>query len=608
MLQSAAGWRSLFPAVQWLRGYQSAWLKSDLVAGITLAAYAIPVSMAYATLAGVPPHYGIYCYLLGGLAYALFGTSRQLAIGPTSAIALLVGATVAEVAGGDAARWAEIAALTALVVASLSALAWLLRLSALVNFISDTILLGFKAGAALTIAMTQLPKLFGVEGGGHGFFDRAWTLAGQLGTTNVAVLAVGLVALALLLLGEKFIPQRPVALFVVILAILVASFTSLTESGIATVGVLPAGLPDFHIPALRLRDVDGILPLSCACFLLAYIEGVSAARTLATKNRLEINPRQELLALGMANLAVALGQGIPVAGGLSQSAVNDKAGAKTPLSLVVASITLAVCLLFLTDLLGNLPTVVLAAIVLVAVRRMIDVPALLRLRRISRMEFRVSLVALLAVLLLGILKGVLFAAIVSLLLLIAGAARPHVAFLGRIPGTKRYSDLERHPDNEALPGTVIFRTESSLLYFNAEHVRDIVRARLETTPRLELVICDLSDSPVVDVAGANMLAGLHCDLARSKVAMRVVEAHAKVRDLLRAVGLEERTGYLGRHISVDQAVAEFESKEKDLAQADVSPATGAEKTLHAPGAAREPKPCGSSEAVAATRSTEGNSA
>ena len=519
----ASGWRVL-PAARWLGAYRAPWLKADLVAGMTLAAYAVPVSMAYASLAGLPPHHGIYCYLLAGPCYAVAGTSRQLAIGPTSAIALLVGATVAEMAGGDAARWSEIAALAALVVAALSVLAWLLRLSGLVSFISETILLGFKAGAALTIAMTQLPKLLGVKGGGHHFFERAWTLAGQLGETNLAVLCIGLAALALLVLGDKLLPKRPIALLVVALATGVMSLTSLAGSGVATVGALPAGLPDFHLPSLRLRDVDGILPLSAACFLLAYIEGVSAARTLAAEHDDVISPRQELLALGAANLAVAFGQGMPVAGGLSQSAVNDKAGAKTPLALLFASVTLAACLLFLTDLLGNLPTVVLAAIVLVAVRGLIDLRALRRLRQVSRFEFRISIVALVAVLLLGILKGVLFAAIASLLMLLAGAARPHVAFLGRIPGTRRYSDLERHPDNEAVPGVVIFRTESSLLYFNAEHVRQVVWDKLQATPELRLVVCDLSDAPVVDVAGANMLAGLHRDLTRREARLRVVEA------------------------------------------------------------------------------------
>jgi sulfate permease, SulP family len=518
--------------------------------------------MAYATLAGLPPHFGIYCYLLGGLGYAFIGTSRQLAIGPTSAIALLVGSTIAGMADGDSSRWAEIAALAALVVAGLSGLAWLLRLSGLVSFISGTILVGFKAGAALTIAMTQLPKLFGVKGGGDNFFDRAWTLLGQLGETNVAVLAFGLAALALLLLGEKLLPGRPIALLVVALACVVVSFSTLKESGVATVGAVPAGLPDFRLPSLRLRDVDGILPLSCACFLLSYIESISAARTLATKNNYEINPRQELLALSAANLAVAFGQGLPVAGGLSQSAVNDKAGARTPLALVFASLTLAAFLLFLTGVLSNLPTVVLGSIVLVAIGGLIDLRALSHLWQVSRLEFKISMVALVGVLLLGILKGVLLAAIASLLMLLAGAARPHIAFLGRIPGTRRYSDLDRHPDNEVLPGIVTFRAESSLLYFNADHVRQVVWARLETTSRPQLVVCDLSASPFVDVAGADMLAGLHRELAKREIQLRIVEAHAKVRDLLRAEGLEEQVGYLGRHMSVDQAINEWQGNSK----------------------------------------------
>jgi high affinity sulfate transporter 1 len=562
-LSSAPGWRARLPVVQWLSGYDVRSLRSDVVAGVTLAAYAVPVSMAYASLAGLPPHYGIYGYLFGGLCYAAVGTSRQLAIGPTSAIALLVGATIAGMAEGDASRWAGIASLTALVVGGISVLAWLLRLSRLVSFISETLLVGFKAGAALTIAMTQLPKLFGVPGGGDHFFERVWILAGQFSETNPVVLGMGLAALTLLLLGEKFLPNRPISLLVVALAIVVVSVTSLAESGVAIVGRLPAGLPELGLPSMRLRDVDGILPLSCACFLLAYIEGISAARTLAAKHAYEINPREELLALGAANLAVACGQGFPVAGGLSQSVVNDKAGARTPLALVFASATLAACLLFLTELLANLPTVVLAAIVLVAVRGLIDLRALWRLRQVSRLEFRVAMVALVGVLLLGILKGVLLAAIASLLMLLAAAARPHVAFLGRIPGTRRFSDLERHPENETLPGIVIFRVESSLLYFNAEHVHHVVWERIQADPQVRLVICDLSDAPVVDVTGARMLGALHRNLNKRAIVMRVVEAHAKVRDLLRADGLEERVGYLGRHLSVDQAIEEFHEADVD---------------------------------------------
>jgi high affinity sulfate transporter 1 len=553
------GWRAAFPPVQWLAAYRPQWVAQDAIAGVTLAAYGIPVSLAYASLAGLPPQYGIYCYLVGGLFYALFGSSRQLAIGPTSAISMLVGVTVAGMAQGDPGRWADIAALTALVMAAMCVLAWLLRLSSLVNFISETILLGFKAGAALTIALTQLPKLFGVQGGGEHFFERIVILGGQLSDTNLAVLAFGLAALALLLLGEKLLPGLPVALFVVVISIIVLSVTPLGDLGFKVVGALPQGLPDFHAPGLRVRDVDGVIPLAFACLLLAYVESVSAARTLAQANGYEIDPRQELLGLGAANLGAAFFQTYPVAGGLSQSSVNDKAGAKTPLALVWASVTIGLCLMYLTGLLSNLPNVVLAVIVLVAVKGLIDIGELRHVWRVSRFEFGVTMVAFAGVLLLGILNGVVVAVVVSILLLIRRAAHPHVAFLGRIPGTRIYSDIERHPDNEAVPGALVFRVEASLLYFNVEHVRAGVWQKIRsTTGTLKLVVCDLSTSPIVDLAGARMLATLYATLAAMGIRLRLVAAHAAVRDILRAEGLEERVGHVGRRGSVADVIDELQ--------------------------------------------------
>jgi sulfate permease, SulP family len=553
------GWRAAFPPAQWLPAYRPQWLVHDAIAGVTLAAYGIPVSLAYASLAGLPPQYGIYGYLAGGLFYAAVGTSRQLAIGPTSAISMLVGVTVAGMASGDPRRWADIAALTALVMAVMCVLAWLLRLSSLVNFISETILLGFKAGAALTIAMTQLPKLFGVKGGGEGFFERIAILAGQLPDTNFAVLAFGLAALGVLLLGEKYLPGRPVALFVVIVAIIVLSVTSLGELGFKVVGALPRGLPDFHLPGLRIRDVDGVVPLAFACLLLAYVESVSAARALAQANRYEIDPRQELLGLGAANLAAGIFQAYPVAGGLSQSSVNDKAGARTPLALVFASGTIGICLMFLTGMLANLPNVVLAAIVLVAVKGLINVGELRRVWRVSRFEFTVSMVAFAAVLLLGILKGVMVAVVVSLLLLIRRAAHPNVAFLGRVPGTRSYSDMERHPDNQAIPGALVVRVEAALLYFNVEYVREAVRERIRSFPGpLRLMVWDLSSSPQVDLAGARMLASLQETLQQAGVPLRLVGARAPVREILRAEGLEERVGHVDRRTSVADVIDEYQ--------------------------------------------------
>jgi SulP family sulfate permease len=548
----APAWLRYVPIAQWLPRYRALWLGHDVVAGITLAAYAIPVSLAYAGLAGLPLQVGIYGYLLGGLAYAIFGASRQLAIGPTSAISLMLAATVAEMAAGDSQRYGEIASLTAFTVAGLCLIAWALRLSALVRLISNSILVGFKAGAGLAIAITQVPNLLGVTGGGHNFFERAALLLTQLADTQGVVLAISVAAILLLLLGDRLLPGKPVALGVVVLSILAAHLLALPSLGVPTTGTIPAGLPSLAAPALRLRDVEGIVPLAGGCLLLAYIESIAAARAFAAKHGYTLDPRQEFLGLGAANLAAAAGHGYPVAGGLSQSAVNDKAGARTPLALIIASITLAFCLVFLTELLQSLPRAVLAAVVLTAVMGLLDFPTLVRMRQISQLDFYAAMIALAAVLLLGILQGILLAALVSILMLLISASRPHVAFLGRVPGTRLTSDLARHPENEALPGVIAFRPEASLLYINSDTVLESVleRLRLLGPAETRLVVCDLSASPFIDLAGSRMLHELHAELERHGIALRIVGAHGAVRDLLRADGIGEKVGGLGRGVTL----------------------------------------------------------
>jgi sulfate permease, SulP family len=549
-------WLWWFPPARWLAEYRAAWLPGDIVAGITLAAYAIPVSLAYASLAGLPAQVGIYGYLLGGLGYALFGSSRQLAVGPTSAISLMIAATVGAMAEGDALRYAQIASLTAFTVAALSLIAWLLRLSALVKLISNSILVGFKAGAGLTIAMTQLPSLLGVRGGGHNFFERAFLLAGQLGQLQYLVLLIGLVALGLIVFGERWLPGKPVALGVVALSIVAATLLGLPALGVPITGDIPAGLPTLSGPALRLNDEEGIVPLAAGCLLLAYIEGVSAARTFAEKHGYPLDPRQELLGIAAANLAAALAQGYPVAGGLSQSAVNDKAGARTPLALVFASATLALCLLFLTGLLENLPKAVLAAVVLTAIYGLLDFPALFRMWRVSRLDFFAAAIALVGVLLLGILQGILLAALASILLLLARMSSPHIAFLGRVPGTDSYSDMDRHPENEPLSGVLVFRPEASLIYVNADAILQAVLDRLndpKTSP-IRMVVCDLSAAPYLDLAGCRMLHELHAELAARGASLRIVGAHGASRDLLRADGVEEKVGGLDRTATVESVL------------------------------------------------------
>ena len=534
-------WLRFFPPSGWFAAYRREWLPSDAIAGVTLAAYAIPVSLAYAALAGLPPQVGIYGYMLGGVGYALLGSSRQLAVGPTSAISLMIAGSVGTLAGGDAVRYAQIASLAACAVAFLCFIAWLFKLSVLVRLVSDSILVGFKAGAGLTIIMSQLPSLLGVAGGGHNFFDRTIRLAAQLGDVNLLILAVGAVALLLMLLGERLLPGKPVGITIVAFSILVATLLGLPSLGVPVTGKIPEGLPALGLPVFGLLEFDDLFPLAAGCVLLAYIEGVSAARSFAAKHGYGLDVRQEFLGLGAANLAAAFGHGYPVAGGLSQSAVNDSAGARTPLALVICSVALALCLLFFTGLLNNLPKAVLAAIVFAAVYRLVDVAALIRMWRVSRIDFFAAAIALVSVLLLGILQGVLLASIASIFLLLVRASQPNVAFLGRLPGTGRYSDSARHEGVEPLVGIIAFRPEASLLYINAETIIETVLNVLKKSADVRLVACDLSASPYIDLAGAGMLRELHDELASRHVAFCIVGAHGQLRDLLRAEGLAEKT-------------------------------------------------------------------
>ena len=556
----------LVPIIGWLPRYQTVWLWPDLIAGVTLAAYAVPVAMAYATLAGLSPQAGLYSYIFSGIAYALFASSRHLSIGPTASISVMVASVIGTMAAGDPATYAAIAATTAVMVAAFFLVAWVMRLSTFVNFISESILLGFKAGAALSIASMQFPKLFGVPGGGDIFFERLLLTAQQLGSAHGIVIALGVGSLVLLVCGERLFPGRPVALAIVVIATALASLFKLNEQGVQVVGFIPSGIPAIELPSFQMQHIEGLIELAFACFLLSYVESIAAARTFASKYHYTVDPRQELLGLGAANLVAALGHGYPVAGGLSQSAVNEKAGAQTPLSLIFASVSLVMVLFFMTGMLRNLPESVLAAIVLVAVSGFVKIADFKRLWQISRFEFNVALVAFVGVLLLGILRGVAVSAIASILFLLRMMAKPHVAVLGRIPGSTRFSDAGRHTHNERFPGLFLFRIEAPLLYFNVDTINSTVLEAIhrESTP-VKLAVCDLSTSPYIDAAGAKMLQQLVEELEREGIQFKVAEAHAEAREILRATGISESLGGVSRHTALADIVEDFERDTKRAA-------------------------------------------
>ena len=542
----------LLPAVGWLRTYQGGWLKGDVVAGVTLAAYLIPAGIGDASLAGLPPEAGLYACLFSGLVFWLFTSSRQTTITVTSAISLLVGSTLGPIAGGDPARYAAMASATAVMVAALALIAGLFRAGAIVNFISESVLIGFKCGVALYLASSQLPKLCGIKGGHGDFWEKSGHFIRHAGESNQTSVIMGIIALAVLFAGKRFLPRIPGALVVVLAGLLLGANLDLAARGVKMLGEVPQGLPQFGFGGLDRADLNELLPLAMACFLLGAVETAAIGRMFARKHSYRLDSNQEFLALAGANLAAGLGHGFPTSGGMSQSLVNESSGARTPLSGFIASLLILIVILFLSGTLRFLPQPVLAAIVLVAVAGLFNLSALTRMWRFSRGEFAVAIAALLGVLGSGLLMGVLIGAVLSILLLLRRAMHPPTTELGRVPGTDYFADRIRHKNNEAVPGVFIFRSDGGLLYFNVEHVHDRFFELLENrNDDIKLAIYFVGTVPIVDMAGVEFLTELRETLHARGIELRLAEARSGVREALRRGGFEHHYG----PIEADQTVA-----------------------------------------------------
>jgi high affinity sulfate transporter 1 len=546
------------PAAGWLASYRLRWLRIDLVAGVTVAAYLLPAALGDASLANLPPQAGLYACMFGGLVFWLFCSSRHTTITVTSAISLLIGSSLGAISGGDPSRFAALAAGTAILVGLIAIVAWLFKAGSIINFISESVMIGFKCGVALYLASTQLPKLFGIHGAHGTFWQNRGNFLGHLNETNLAALTVGGTALVVLVLGKIFLKNLPIALLVVVAGIVASRVLGLDTRGVKLIGDVPQGLPAIGLPAIRWEDLQSLLPLAIACFLLAAVETAAIGRTFAAKHGRRLDPNQEFLALGASNLVAGFGQGFPVSGGMSQSLVNEGGGARTPLSGAFAAGSILVVVLFFSHSLSALPQPVLAAIVLVAVVGLISVSALKHLWRSDRREFAIAMVAMAGVLTQGLLRGVMIGAIISLVLLIRRAAMPPVDVLGRIPGTNRFSDCERHQKNETVPGVLILRPGASLIYFNMEHVRERIMERVRAEKGIELLVLDLSEVSFMDVHAAEMLAGLARKLESKGIRVDAVEAHAEVRERLRTEGLEEQLGGIDRLQNIADAVDGFQ--------------------------------------------------
>ena len=548
----------ILPVRPWFSQYQAAWLRPDLVAGLTLAAYLLPAGIGVASLAGLPPEAGLYACLFSGLVFWLLCSSKHTVVTVTSALSLLIGASVGELSAGDPSRHAALAACVTIMVASIAFAAWLVRAGTAVSFFSETVLVGFKAGLALYLASTQLPKLFGFKGTHGDFWERSAYFISHLGDTHQTSVIVGVVAFTALIAGKIWLKHRPVAFLVVIAGIVAARILDLGSQGVTLLGEVHQGLPSLGLPDVTRHDLNALLPMALAGFVLGAVETSAIGRMFGQKHGNRFDANQELLALSASNLLAGLGRGFPVSGGMSQSLVNESAGARTPLSGLVAALFTLFVALFATGLLRNLPQPVLAAIVLAAVMSLVNVRAFRHIWHFSRAEFCVAIAALLGVLGSGPVNGVLLGAAISIVLLLRQAARPRVTELTRVPGTTYFADRSRQPDNESITGVLVVRCESALLYFNVEYVRERVFEILSRREdAIRLVVLFLGAVPKIDLAGAELIADLHRSLCARGLEFRVADAHGEVRDALRRIGFEREHGILEPGQTVDLVVSRW---------------------------------------------------
>ncbi|MGO9854873.1 MAG: SulP family inorganic anion transporter [Acidimicrobiales bacterium] len=557
----------LFPS---LHHYRRAWVAGDTVAGLTVWAVLVPEALAYATIAGVSPQVGLYAAPGALLAYAAFASSRHLVVGPMSATAALSAAAVGAVVVGSHASVAELTAALAIVTGVVALLFGVLRLGFVANFISEPVLKGFIIGLALTIMVGQVPKLFGVSKGSGDFFEQLGHLLSHLGQTQGWTLAVGAASLALLVGLRMVWPRVPGELVVVVLSIAVAKGADLGAHGVALVGHVPAGLPHFGVPTASLKDYVSLGGSALGIVLVGFAEGLGAAKVYAARDHYDIDANRELVALGAANVAAGLSAGMVVNGSLSKTAVNGTAGARTQLSgLVVAALTV-LTLLFLTGTFADLPEATLAAVVVAALARLIDVGPLVQLFRsitgpqrdvygpAARADFIASVAALAGVLIFDTLPGLFIGIAISVILIVYRASRPHIVELGADPSAPlRLVDTERNPEAAPVPGVAILRVESGLFFANADTVRDAVRSAAER-PGVRGVVLDTESVPSVDITAAAMLFALSDELDDEGIAFVVAREGGRVRDIHSAA--EPNRQPLRVHPTVRSALEAIESE------------------------------------------------
>lgn len=531
------------PIASWLPTYKKSWLRPDLIAGLTVVALLIPEGMAYAQIAGVPPQTAFYAAPIGLLLFAVLGSSRQLVVAVSAAIATMSFATVSQIAEPNSPDFIVLTAALAVLSGAIALVAGLLKLGRVAQFFSESVMVGFISGLALVIAVKQVPKILGIEGSEGNFWERAWDVRAHLGHTHGLTLAVGLGCIAMLLALEHYFERLPAALFALVIGICVSALFGLDARGVEIVGDIPSGLVAPAWPSITWRQWQLLIPGALGIALVGFAEAVGPARAFAAAHQYNIDPDQEFIGLGAANLGAGLFQGFSIGSSLSKSAANDRAGARTQMSGIIAAAVTAVVALFFTGLFRELPEAVLGAIVIVAVSGMIKLAKIAHLLHVRRADFVLAVVAFLAVLTFETLQALLIAVVVSLLALVGRASQPRLAVLGRAPTGTDFTDVTRHPENATVPGVLIVRPENGLFFANAAGFREAILEKVAASAEpVTTLLVDLGATTDLDVPSAEMLGELHEDMVNRHVTLQLARVITPVREMLERAGVVERVG------------------------------------------------------------------
>ncbi len=548
--------RKLLPVLSWGLHYNRGDLRSDLAAGLTVGAMLVPQAMAYALLAGLPPQVGLYAATIPVIIYALFGTSRQLAVGPVAIVSLLTASALAPLVAEGTAGYVSAAALLALMVGLVHIVLGFGRLGFMVNFLSHSVLVGFTAAAAIIIGFSQAKHLFGITTERkERFYETVVEFFQNLTNTNSATLVLGMASLVTLYLLKRLAPRIPAALVVVVGSILAVEVLDLESQGVRVVGDIPDSLPAFGLPDFSGSLISGLATTALVITLVGFMESIAVAKVYARRHRYEVEPNSELIGLGAANVAAGLFGGYPVTGGFSRTAVNDTAGARTPLaSLITAGIVLAT-IAFLTPLFASLPNAALGAIIIMAIIGLIDIAEMRHIAKVKKSDLIGLAVAFWATLALGIEMGILVAVVASMLVVFARMSMPHSAVLGHVKGTTSYRNIDRFPEAQTAPGIKIVRFDAALSFVNALNVKKRVLSYAdEIVQEPRALLLDASGINDLDATGAEMLDELLTEMGERDVALHLTDVKGPVRDVLRNAGLWDRFGER-IHTSTNDAVA-----------------------------------------------------